>query len=133
MAIVEEINVAEDERDEDYVTEESDEDEGYDDEDDDDIYNETIFERIAALVDVVPPLSRYRIEKLVGATVRTVQTGFRWAGKGAWILATGGFLIALPVALEYERESFALQQENQQRLQQAQTQMVQGAAAAAAS
>ncbi|KAJ1548922.1 hypothetical protein HK405_012875 [Cladochytrium tenue] len=123
--------MVEDELDDDYVTEEG-EDEGAEDEEEedgfeedleDDILIESVWDRVAALVDVVPPMARYRATKAAGAAATTAQNALWGLGKAAWVVATVAFLVALPVGLEYERESFALQQENQQRLQQAQAQV----------
>jgi import receptor subunit TOM22 len=45
-------------------------------------------------------------------------------GNVAWVLATTALMLAVPVALEVEREGFVIQQETQQRTQQQQAQQV---------
>ncbi|KAJ3308182.1 mitochondrial import receptor protein [Blyttiomyces sp. JEL0837] len=134
----------EEERDEDYVTEDDFEEDGFEedqedddvedaededdlDDEDDDLANESFAERLAALADVIPPTTRYAAYKAVTNTISTA-TGFaKVAGKGIWIIATGALLVMLPVALEVERETFAIQQEHQQRLRENQAQVLAGA------
>jgi import receptor subunit TOM22 len=76
---------------------------------------ESLLERIGALVDIVPPTTRQRIANAVG---NTVSFGFglgKTVGSGLWILCTGALLVVLPVSLELERDAMAIQQEFQQR------------------
>ncbi|KAI8854035.1 mitochondrial import receptor subunit Tom22-domain-containing protein [Chytridium lagenaria] len=90
--------------------------------DDDDITNETLAERLYALVDVIPYSKRRAAYVAIENTISTTFSLARTAGKGIWIIATGALLIALPVALEIEREHFAMSQESAQRMQQIQAQ-----------
>lgn len=101
---------------------------GDDDEDDDDedesLEDESLLERLAALMDIVPPVARAK------AWIALSDAGsFSWslaqtAGSGLWILSTGLLLTLLPVALELERERAVIDQEQQQRIQQQQAQQV---------
>ncbi|KAJ3197011.1 hypothetical protein HK101_006670 [Irineochytrium annulatum] len=134
-------NVGEEERDEDFVTDDEDDvpgdviarinngehdDEDEDDSDDDDDFkNETLLERLSALVDVIPYSQRRSVYLSAAGLLSTGFAGLRVAGKGLWVVATGALLLALPVALEVEREHFTLSQENSARLQQAQAAAVQ--------
>ena len=79
----------------------------------DDEFDESIIERVAALVDIVPPLARQQISS-------TVSTGFSYTlslaksiGSGLWVLATAALLVGLPAGLELERDAMAIQQEYQ--------------------
>ncbi|KAJ3058046.1 mitochondrial import receptor protein, partial [Rhizoclosmatium hyalinum] len=111
-----------DDRDEDYETEDEEIDEEFDDED---FENETLFERFAALADIIPPTRRHAIYSTVSKTLATGFSTAQFAGKGLWVVATSALLVLMPVALEMERESFAIQQENAQRLQATQAAHVQ--------
>jgi import receptor subunit TOM22 len=99
--------------------------EASDDEEEDDILeDESLLERLSALVDIVPPVARAK------AWIALSDAGsFSWslaqmAGSGLWILSTGLLLTLLPVALELERERAVIDQEQQQRIQQQQAQQV---------
>ncbi|KAJ3413589.1 mitochondrial import receptor protein [Chytridiales sp. JEL 0842] len=116
--------------------EEDDDDEGSldddSDDDDDEFLNETFADRVAALIDIIPPTTRVRTVQAVQNTVSAVVSAATMAGKGAWVLTTSSLLVLLPLMLEMERETFAIQQENAQRLQAAQAaQVVQSTAASA--
>jgi mitochondrial import receptor subunit TOM22 len=102
---------------------ESDSEEEEDDEDDE-LEQETLMERLAALVDIIPPTTRVRMGRTVRRTWRSLCSTAATLGTGAWVLATASFLLLLPAALELERESMVLQHENQQRLQQQQAAQV---------
>ncbi|KAJ3207902.1 mitochondrial import receptor protein [Entophlyctis luteolus] len=117
------------------------EDEEYTDEEDDlegevgefdnDILNETVLERLAALVDIVPATTRQRIASTMSLAVSSAKAAGAVVGKGVWVIATAALLVAVPVALEVEREGFAIGQENQQRVQASQASQLQSEVAAA--
>ncbi|KAI9103193.1 mitochondrial import receptor subunit Tom22-domain-containing protein [Phlyctochytrium arcticum] len=109
------------------VTKGLDNDFGFDDDDEeeeDDLVDESLLERISALVDVIPPTTRQRVVSSVKNVVRTTWTAAEWAGSAAWVVATAAMLVGLPVALELEREQFVFQQEAQMRAQQQQAQQM---------
>ncbi|KAI8622417.1 mitochondrial outer membrane translocase complex, subunit Tom22 [Chytriomyces sp. MP71] len=113
----------EDDKDEDFVTD--DENLQTEEEDDDEFEQETFFERIAALVDIVPPTQRHAVYKSVSQALSTGFSVSQFAGKGLWVIATSALLVLMPVALEIERESFAIQQENAQMVQAKQAAQIQ--------
>ncbi|ORY43774.1 hypothetical protein BCR33DRAFT_766448 [Rhizoclosmatium globosum] len=125
------IDLRGDDRDEDYETEDEEIDEEFDTanecmrKQDEDFENETLFERFAALADIIPPTRRHAIYSTVSKTLATGFSTAQFAGKGLWVVATSALLVLMPVALEMERESFAIQQENAQRLQATQAAHVQ--------
>ncbi|KAI8835694.1 mitochondrial outer membrane translocase complex, subunit Tom22 [Chytriomyces cf. hyalinus JEL632] len=112
----------EDDRDEDFVT---DDENLQTDEEDDEFEQETFFERLSALVDIIPPTKRHVIYKSVSNTFSTGFAVSQFAGKGLWVIATSALLVLMPVALEIERESFAIQQENAQMVQAKQAAQIQ--------
>jgi mitochondrial import receptor subunit TOM22 len=113
-----------DDEDDDEEEEEDEEDDDEDDEEEEEFASETLFQRIAALQDIIRPTTRVRIYKTVSSTVSSTLSALQAGGKLGWIVATSALLVVLPVALEVERETFALQQENAQRVQQMQAQQV---------
>ncbi|KAJ3313488.1 hypothetical protein HDV04_001917 [Boothiomyces sp. JEL0838] len=110
------------ERDEDYedieeeqVTTVAKQGEEEEDSDDDYLEEESLLERLAALVDIIPPTTRARVSNAVS---NGVSVGFglgKLAGSGLWVLTTAALLVFLPVGLELEREQVAFQQEQQRQ------------------
>ncbi|KAJ3327456.1 mitochondrial import receptor protein [Gonapodya sp. JEL0774] len=79
---------------------------------DDDLKNETISDRLFALLDIIPPTTRSTISHLAYTT-----SSYSWwtasiAGKVAWVVATSAAMLLLPVILEVEKEQAALAQQN---------------------
>jgi import receptor subunit TOM22 len=60
--------------------------------------NESFFDRVAALVDIVPPTTRHLISERVAKTASVVKRGTKLAGNLVWILTTSALLVALPLA-----------------------------------
>lgn len=82
---------------------------------DDFLDNESLLERLGALVDIVPPTFR---QQVVNSAYTSVSLGFtlgKTVGSAAWIISTALLLVYLPLSLELERDSMALQLENQMR------------------
>ncbi|KAI8894048.1 mitochondrial outer membrane translocase complex, subunit Tom22 [Globomyces pollinis-pini] len=86
-----------------------------DDSDDDDEFleEESILERLTALVDIVPPTVRVKLSNVVSDGFNAGLTVAKFLGNGAWIVATSTLLVALPVLMETERETVIIQQELQ--------------------
>ncbi|KAJ3272389.1 mitochondrial import receptor protein [Terramyces sp. JEL0728] len=85
------------------------------DSDDDYLEEESLLERLAALVDIIPPTTRAKVSNAVS---NSVSFGFglgKLAGSGLWVLTTAALLVFLPVGLELEREQVAFQQEQQRQ------------------
>ncbi|KAJ3019810.1 hexokinase A [Thoreauomyces humboldtii] len=95
-----------------------------DDGDDSDLLEESLLERIQALRDVIPPATRASVARGVTSVTSGTWTAVQWVGSAAWVFATAAMLVALPVALELEREQFVFQQEAQMRAQQQQAQQM---------
>ena len=76
-----------------------------------DIEDESILERLAALVDIVPPVARAHLSNAVSSGINNTFGALRTIGSGVWVLVTGAFLVAVPVAFELEREQAIIQQE----------------------
>ncbi|KAK4683932.1 hypothetical protein P7C73_g6277, partial [Tremellales sp. Uapishka_1] len=99
----------------------------FDDEDDDeDILNETVYERLAALKDIIPPTTRTSLSSSYRSTKSWLGWSFKKTGTVAWILTTSALLVGLPLALAIEDETRVMQQEKEMQMQNAGQQQLLG-------
>ncbi|KAK0449255.1 uncharacterized protein ARMOST_10688 [Armillaria ostoyae] len=80
--------------------------------------DETIFDRIAALVDIVPPTARHSISSRVSKTASFVKKSGKFFGNIVWVVTTSALLVALPLALSLEDEAKIVAQEKEMLEQQ---------------
>ncbi|OTA32340.1 hypothetical protein BTJ68_07936 [Hortaea werneckii EXF-2000] len=85
---------------------------------DDDIPDESLFDRIAALQDIVPPSYRKTLGNIT-------STGYSWAssavilsGKTLWVVSTSALLLGVPWALAFSEEQQVQEMEREMRMQQ---------------
>ncbi|KAK7048274.1 mitochondrial import receptor subunit TOM22 [Favolaschia claudopus] len=87
--------------------------------------DESIVDRLAALVDIVPPTTRHAISQRVSQTASWIKWGGKRAGSFVWIVTTSALLVALPLALFLEDEAKIVAQEREfLEQQQGQQQML---------
>lgn len=86
--------------------------------------DETLFDRLAALRDVVPPSTRQAIAQRISTVSSYGSTAFVWGGRAAWVLTTTALLFGLPYALAVEDEMRVVQQERDMASQQQGAQQV---------
>ncbi|KAF7291596.1 Mitochondrial import receptor subunit TOM22 [Mycena chlorophos] len=87
--------------------------------------NESFIDRIAALVDIVPPTTRHAISERVYKSASLLKRGGKLAGNLVWIVTTSALLVALPLALVLEDEAKIVAQERELlEQQQGQQQML---------
>ncbi|KAJ3537324.1 hypothetical protein NM688_g6707 [Phlebia brevispora] len=79
---------------------------------------ETFYERIAALVDIVPPTTRSKIASRFSATTSFVKASGKLVGNLVWIVTTSALLVGLPLALSLEDEAKIVAQEQEMLAQQ---------------
>lgn len=91
---------------------------GSEDSDSEFMHDESVFERIAALIDIIPPVTRVKAQQALEDLGDWSVNAFRFVGSGLWIISTASLLTLFPLALELEREGAVIDQENQQRSQQ---------------
>jgi mitochondrial import receptor subunit TOM22 len=84
----------------------------------DDIANETLFDRIAALKDIIPAEHRDSIARMVSTTISYGSMATFIGGKAIYILMTTLLMGAIPFALAVEEERMLSEQERQMQLQQ---------------
>ncbi|KAF8194248.1 mitochondrial import translocase subunit Tom22 [Pholiota molesta] len=80
--------------------------------------DESFFDRIVALRDIVPPTTRHNISTRVAQTASFVKKSSKLVGNIIWVLTTSTLLIGLPLALIVEDESKADAQEKEMLEQQ---------------
>lgn len=74
---------------------------------------ETVWERIAALKDIIPPSTRRSISSSFSTTTSYAFTGSLLLGKLGWVVTTSALLVGLPFALAVEDESRIVAQEKE--------------------
>ena len=85
---------------------------------DDTLDDETLFERIAALKDIISPRTRYTISSRASATGRGLKAVGKALGNVVWIVTTSALLVGLPLALSLEDEAKVMAQEKEMMMQQ---------------
>ncbi|CCM05931.1 uncharacterized protein FIBRA_08170 [Fibroporia radiculosa] len=79
---------------------------------------ESFYERIAALVDIVPPTTRHSISSRFSRATSFVKTSGKVVGNLVWIVTTSALLVGLPLALSLEDEAKIVAQEKEMLAQQ---------------
>ncbi|WPH01944.1 Hypothetical protein R9X50_00479800 [Acrodontium crateriforme] len=80
--------------------------------------DETLYDRIAALKDIVPPEYRTRIQQATDTGVSWLQKSARFTGSSLWILSTSAMLLGIPWALAFSEEQQVQEMEREMRMQQ---------------
>jgi import receptor subunit TOM22 len=87
-------------------------------EDDDDALEETLAERLAALLDIVPPAYRKNIYNATSSAYSWTRSGAIWSGKAAWVISTSALLLGVPWALAFSEEQQVQEMEREMHAQQ---------------
>lgn len=90
------------------------------DEDDEDYFDEdeTIYDRIVALKDIVAPQQRDQVASVVSKVYSTVHTAVSKAGNLTWVLTTSALLLGVPLSLSILAEQQLMELEKEFKLQQ---------------
>jgi import receptor subunit TOM22 len=80
--------------------------------------DESLFDRVAALVDIVPPSTRHSIASKVSKTASAVKKTGKVVGNLVWIVTTSALLVVLPLALVLEDDAKLAAQEREMLEQQ---------------
>jgi import receptor subunit TOM22 len=75
------------------------------------VHDESILERLAALVDIIPPVTRVKALQGLEDMGDWGLGALRFVGSGLWIISTASLLTLFPLALEMERENAVIDQE----------------------
>ena len=85
---------------------------------------ESFYERLSALVDIVPPTTRHAISTKISSTASFVKSSGRLVGNIVWIITTSALLVGLPLAISLEDEAKVVAQEQEMLAQQQGAQQV---------
>jgi import receptor subunit TOM22 len=85
---------------------------------------ESFFDRITALVDIVPPSTRHNLSSKLSKTTSFVKRSGKIIGNVVWIVTTSALLVGLPLALSLEDEAKIVAQEKEMLAQQQGAQQV---------
>ncbi|ORY20839.1 mitochondrial outer membrane translocase complex, subunit Tom22 [Naematelia encephala] len=125
----EDVILREGEHESDFETDSNPESDAVSSDDDDDFSptDETLYERLAALKDIVPPQTRSKLSKGVSQTKAWTWWSLQSVGNVAWWVSTSALLVGLPLALAIEDETRVVQQEREMQMQsQGQQQLLGG-------
>jgi import receptor subunit TOM22 len=85
---------------------------------DDDISAETLYDRLFALQDMLPPTQRRFIASTASTTTSWVKSGLTFSGKALWVVSTSLLLLGVPWALAYAEEQQMIEMEKEMQMQQ---------------
>jgi len=85
---------------------------------------ESLFDRLSALVDIVPPTTRHSIVSKFSSTASFLKSSGKLVGNIVWVVTTSALLVGLPLAVSLEDEAKMVQQEKEMQEQQAGAQQV---------
>jgi mitochondrial import receptor subunit TOM22 len=86
--------------------------------------DESFFDRVVALKDMVPPTTRHHIFTTFAHTASYVKRGSKIIGNIVWVVTTSALLVALPLSLILEDENKVMAQEKEMLEQQQGAQQV---------
>ncbi|KAL4945876.1 hypothetical protein BDV06DRAFT_183972 [Aspergillus oleicola] len=104
------VLLADDDEDEDFTDTESE----ISVESDYDVDSESLYERLSALKDIVPPSARKQVTNTASYVSSLAKSTISFSGNALWILSTSAFLLGVPWALAYAEEEQYIQLEREQ-------------------
>lgn len=121
MVLVEEVPeeqiLRDGEHESDFETDSNVSDDMVDIDDDDFIADETLYDRVVALKDMVPPQTRSKLASNFAVAKTWAAWGAQKTGSLAWIFSTSALLVGLPLALAIEDETRIVHQEREMQMQ----------------
>lgn len=78
------------------------------------VQGESLYDRVIALKDMIPPQSRRRIVSTVSSISDMTKSTFSFSGKALWVISTSAFLLGVPWALAFAEEEQYVQMEREQ-------------------
>jgi hypothetical protein len=73
--------------------------------------DETLYERILALQDMIPASTRRSVSSKISTTTSWLKSGLFMGGKTLWVVSTSALLLGVPWALAYSEEQMIVEQE----------------------
>jgi len=80
--------------------------------------DESLYERLSALQDIVPASARRKITSTVSTTSSWLKSGLLLGGKTLWVVSTSALLLGVPWALAYSEEQQMVEMEREMKMQQ---------------
>lgn len=80
--------------------------------------SESLYDRLTALVDIVPPQTRYRLSASLSRSRELLQKTGKVVGNVVWVLTTSALLVGLPLVLILEDEAKIVNEERNVLAQQ---------------
>ncbi|KAF2689274.1 mitochondrial import translocase, subunit Tom22 [Lentithecium fluviatile CBS 122367] len=80
--------------------------------------DETLYERLAALQDIIPASTRRSIASKYSTASSWVKSGLLMGGKTLWVVSTSALLLGVPWALAYSEEQMIVEQERAEMMNQ---------------
>ncbi|KAF1967201.1 mitochondrial import translocase, subunit Tom22 [Bimuria novae-zelandiae CBS 107.79] len=80
--------------------------------------DETLYERLAALQDIIPAPARRSLSAKYATASSWVKSGLALGGKTLWVVSTSALLVAVPWALAYSEEQMIVEQEKMEAANQ---------------
>lgn len=104
------------EEDGDYVDTDSEISSEEDSDDDDESFEESVYERLVALKDILPLKHRTRISGAFNATYSLISSTLSFGGKSLWILSTSAIMLGVPYALAVGEEAQVVEMEKEMKV-----------------
>lgn len=86
--------------------------------------NETLYDRVIALKDIIPPQTRRRITATINGVSDATKSTFSFSGKALWVISTSAFLLGVPWALAFAEEEQYVQMEREQGMMRGANEML---------
>ncbi|KAF9739016.1 hypothetical protein PMIN06_012114 [Paraphaeosphaeria minitans] len=80
--------------------------------------DETFYERVAALQDIIPAPTRRALASKYNTATSWVKSGLALGGKTLWVVSTSALLLGVPWALAYSEEQMIVEQEKMEMANQ---------------
>ncbi|KAF2000886.1 mitochondrial import translocase, subunit Tom22 [Amniculicola lignicola CBS 123094] len=80
--------------------------------------DETLYERILALQDIIPASYRRSVNSKVSTATSWVKSGLSMGGKTLWVISTSALLLGVPWALAYSEEQQMMEMDREMQMQQ---------------
>ncbi|KAH6625296.1 mitochondrial outer membrane translocase complex, subunit Tom22 [Boeremia exigua] len=82
------------------------------------VADETLYERITALKDIVPASTRRSLQSKYDTVTSWTKSGLLFGGKTLWVISTSALLLGVPWALAYSEEQMIVEQERAEMMNQ---------------
>jgi import receptor subunit TOM22 len=80
--------------------------------------DETLYDRIVALQDIIPAKQRRAIGRSINTATSWVKSGLSFGGNTLWVVSTSALLLGVPWAIAYAEDQQVAEAEQQMKMQQ---------------